>query len=94
MDHRAHALQLALAIRARGDVSFGRGNLARRQGLQGVGARQLGPFATVQVSARAHWPMVEFPPRPDTECRQAGFATGEFDGCRNLTAVEFIDCRM
>jgi hypothetical protein len=75
-------------------VSFGRGNLARRQGLQGVGARQLGPFATVQVSARAHWPMVEFPPRPDTECRQAGFATGEFDGCRNLTAVEFIDCRM
>jgi hypothetical protein len=38
--------------------------------------------------------MVEFPPRPDTECRQAGFATGEFDGCRNLTAVEFIDCRM
>jgi len=36
---------------------------------------------------------VEFPPRPDTECRQATFATGEFDGCRNLTAVEFIDTR-
>jgi hypothetical protein len=36
--------------------------------------------------------MVEFPPRPDTERRQAGFVTGEFDGCRNLTAVEFIDC--
>src|SRR5215471_17316355 len=72
-------------------MSFGRGNLARRQGLQGVGACQLGPFATVQVLARAHWPMVEFPPKPDAECRQAGFATGEFDGCRNLTAVEFID---
>jgi hypothetical protein len=38
--------------------------------------------------------MVEFPPRPDTECWQAGFAIGEFDGRRNLTAVEFIDCRM
>ena len=30
IDHRAKALQLALAIRARGDVGFGRGNLARR----------------------------------------------------------------
>src|SRR5262249_60802846 len=28
--------------------------------------------------------MVEFPPRPDTECRQAGFATSGFDGCRNV----------
>jgi hypothetical protein len=30
IDHRAEALQLALAIRARGDMGFGRGNLARR----------------------------------------------------------------
>ena len=73
-------------------MSFGRGNLARGQSLQDVGARYLALFATVQVLARAHWPMVEFPPTPDTECRQAGFATGEFDGSRNLTAVEFIDC--
>jgi len=45
VDDRAQALQLALAIRARGDVGFGRGNLARRQDLQRVGARQLDPFA-------------------------------------------------
>ena len=47
IDHRTQALQLALAIRARGDVGFGRGNLARRQRLQGVGAAQLGPVAAV-----------------------------------------------
>ena len=34
VDHRAEALQLALAIRARGDMGFGRGNLARGQGLR------------------------------------------------------------
>ena len=45
-----------------------------------------------QVLAWANWPLVEFPPRPTTACRQAGFATAEFDGCRNLTALEFIDC--
>jgi hypothetical protein len=72
-------------------MSFGRADLARRQSLQGVGTRQLALFAAVQVLARAHWPIVEFPPSLDTEYRQAGFATGEFDGCRNLTAVEFID---
>ena len=94
MDHRKEALQLALAIRARANMSFGRGNLVRRQDLQGVGARQLGPVATVQVFAQAHWLVVEFPPRPDTGGWQAGFAIGEFDGCCNLSAVEFIDCRM
>src|SRR5215472_5741351 len=40
-----------------------------------------------QVLAWANWPLVEFPPRPTTACRQAGFATAEFDGCRNLTAL-------
>jgi hypothetical protein len=38
----------------RGDMGFGRGNLTRRQNLQGVGARYLALFATVQVWARAH----------------------------------------
>ena len=30
IDYRPHALQLAPAIRARGDVGFGRGHFARR----------------------------------------------------------------
>ena len=55
VDHRTEALQLAPAIRARGNVGLGPGNLARRQDLQGVGARQLAGFATVQVWAPAHW---------------------------------------
>ena len=57
-------------------MGFGRGNLARRQDLQGIGARQLGPFATVQVWARAHGAMAEYPDKDRiTECRQAGLAT-------------------
>src|SRR5690348_5913481 len=39
IDHRAEALQLALAIRARGDVRLDRRDFARRQDLQGIGAR-------------------------------------------------------
>jgi hypothetical protein len=50
MDHWPEALQLALAIRARGDV--GLGHLSRRQDLQDGGTRQLGSVATVQVWAR------------------------------------------
>src|ERR1700751_5069203 len=53
INHRAEALQFALAIRARGNVGFGRGNLARRQDLQGVGARYLALLATVAMT-RTH----------------------------------------
>src|SRR6516164_7807188 len=55
IDHRTETLQLALAIRAQGDVCLDRGHFARRQDLQDIGARQLGSFATVQVWVRAHW---------------------------------------
>src|SRR6185295_11054938 len=41
-------------LRAGGDMGFGRGNLTRRQNLQGVGARYLALFAAVQVWAQAH----------------------------------------
>jgi hypothetical protein len=56
IDHRAQALQLALAIRARSDMGFGRGSLTRRQDLQGVGTRYLVLPAGVKVWARAHTP--------------------------------------
>src|SRR5207248_9904005 len=49
VDHRAEALQFAPAIRARGDVRFGRGNLARRQCLSGVGAGYLALLAAVRL---------------------------------------------
>jgi len=52
VNHRAQALQLALAIRARGDMGFGRGNLACGQDLQSVGKRQLGDFAAVVEGTR------------------------------------------
>src|SRR5712671_7200401 len=47
IDHRPEALQLVLAIRARGDVCLDRGHFARTQDLQDVGARQLGAFTTI-----------------------------------------------
>src|SRR5688572_3034439 len=36
-------------------MGFGRGNLARREHLQSVSARQLSAFAIVEVCPRAHW---------------------------------------
>ena len=56
IDHRAEALQLALAIRARGDMGFGRRSLTRRQNLQGEGARRLALLAAVPVWTRPHAP--------------------------------------
>jgi len=58
-DHRAEAFQLALALRTRGDVGFGRSNFAPIQDLQSVGARQLGVVARVQVLAGTHWLMAQ-----------------------------------
>jgi len=49
IDHQAEALQLPSAIRTRGDMGLRRGNLARRQRLNSIGARQLGHRAAVQV---------------------------------------------
>src|SRR5690348_10850063 len=61
MHHRAEAVQLPLASRARNDVRFGLGTLARRQDLQGVRAGQLGLVATGHVWVRTHWPMAQSP---------------------------------
>ena len=69
IDHRAEALQLALAIRARGDMGFGRGNLARRQGLQGVGARQLGLSQRFRLSGSSLIP-------PKRQTRAFGLVRG------------------
>src|SRR6185436_4082631 len=47
IDDRAQAVQLPSAIAARGDMGFGRGNLARRQRLSGIRTRYLALLAGV-----------------------------------------------
>src|SRR5690606_892788 len=64
IDHRAEALQLALAVRARLDVCLDRGHFARRQDLQGVGACDLALLAAVTME-RTHG----FPASAVSSCR-------------------------